>query len=362
MPSLRRVATAGVLCAAAGLIGADSSPAVPPAGAPAPSRAASTCSTYFVASVRRGPRAGKDYAGLLTLGLDRRGRLMASSFVSLQGRRVGARASVRAGAISLALATRDGTLIGTGTLEGSLTHCVGRMRGALRGPGRLDRGSWLATTGQTIDVPGGFRLFTSAETSNQPNPQVIYRTDGVSPATVFAGGLNTPGNLDGPRRSARMNRPSGLAYDAARALVYVADVSNGSIRRLDMNTGQVTTVLRASDVVAAAHAAGYAGVTGWEPQGVAVAAGGGGALLVADVRNYVIWRYNPSTLALKLFAGLPGSSGRADGSDTGVRFSAPQQITVDSSNGLVVVSEPASQRVRLRDPGNGSWSTIGVCC
>ncbi|MEA2302050.1 MAG: hypothetical protein QOE44_2585 [Solirubrobacteraceae bacterium] len=355
MPRSTRVLTAVALAAATGLIGAGASPAAPAAGG-------STCSTYFVASVLRGPRAGKDYAGILTLGLDRRGRLVRGSFVSLQGRRVSVKSAVRGGAISLTLATRDGSLIGTGTVEGSLRHCVGRMRGALRGPGRLDRGSWLATTGQTLDLPGGVRLFTSAETSNQPNPQVIFRTDGVSPATVFAGGLNTPGNLDGPRRSARMNRPSGLAYDAARSLVYVADVSNASIRRLDMSTGQVTTTLRASDVVAGAHAAGYGGVTGWEPQGVAVAAGGGGALLIADVRNFVIWRYNPTTLALKLFAGLPGSSGRADGSDTGVRFTAPQQITVDASNGLVVVSEPASQRVRLRDPGNGTWSTIGVCC
>ncbi|MCA1689353.1 MAG: hypothetical protein LC720_02585, partial [Actinobacteria bacterium] len=292
MPRFTRVATAVALCATAGLTGADSSPGAVPASPPAPSpAAASTCSTFFVASVARGPRAGKDYRGLLSLGLDRRGRLVRSSFVSVAGRRVGATGSVRGRTIRLTLATRDGKLIGTGTVAGSLTHCVGRMRGALRGPGRLDRGSWLATTGQTLDLPGGVHLFTSAETSNQPNPQVIFRTDGVSPATVFAGGLNTPGNLDGPRRSARMNRPSGLAYDAARSLVYVADVSNASIRRLDLSTGQVTTVLRASDVVAGAQAAGYPGVTGWEPQGVAVVAGGGGALLVTDARNYVIWRY-----------------------------------------------------------------------
>jgi hypothetical protein len=304
---------------------------------------------------------GTDYTGILRMEVDPHGRLRHSSFVPLHGRQLSVKSSLRGRAVGLSLTTRDGTLVGTGSLEGSLTHCVGRMRGALRGPGRSDRGIWLATTGQVLQLPGSVSLFTAAETANHPNPQVIYRAQGLNAATVFAGGFNTPGNVDGQRLAARMNRPSGLGYDAARSLVYVADVSNASIRRLDMNSGQVTTVLRASDLVTAARGAGYGGVSGWEPQGVAVAAGGGGALLIADVRNYVIWRYNPSTLALKLFAGLPGASGRADGSDTAVRFSAPQQITV-AADGLVAVAEPTSQRVRLRDPGDGSWSTIGVCC
>ncbi len=58
-------------------------------------------------------------------------------------------------------------------------------------------------------------------------------------------------------------------------------MSNASIRLLDMSAGQVTTTPGQSQLGAAAHAAGYAGVTGWEPQGGAVVAGGSGAILVA---------------------------------------------------------------------------------
>ena len=354
------LATAAVAAVgAAGLLSAGSGAAAPAAGSSARPAGESLCSTYFAASVRRGPRAGVDYAGILTLAVDRRGRLVGTSFVSLQGRRVAVAGSAAGGAVRLTLATRDGRLLGTGRIDGSLGHCVGRMQGQLRGPGRLNRGSWLATTGQTLQLPGGVTLFTAAETANHPNPQVVYRAVGLNSPTVFAGGLNTPGNVDGQRLAARMNRPSGLGYDAARSLVYVADVSNASIRLLDMSSGQVTTTLSQSQLVAAAHAAGYGGVTGWEPQGVAVVAGGSGAILVADVRNYVIWRYNPATQAFKLYAGLPGASGHADGSDTAVRFSAPQQIMV-GSDGLVAVAEPTSNRVRLRDPGTGQWSTVGV--
>jgi hypothetical protein len=354
---LAALGAVGVLATGLGVAGA----AAGASRARAPVAAASTCTTYFVASVRRGAHAGRDYAGVLTTRLDASGRFRGGSFVALQGGTVAVSGAAHGRGVSLSLRTGAGTLSGTGSVHGSLAYCVGTMQGRLRGPGRADRGSWLATTGQTLQLPGGVLLLTSAETNNKPNPQVLYKLPASGAATVYAGALNIAGNVDGQRQAARMNRPSGLGYDGDRSLVYVADVSNASIRRLDMNGGQVTTVLRSSDVVAAAHAAGYPAVSGWEPQGVAVVSGGSGALLIADVRNYVIWRYNPSTSQLKLYAGQPGLSGHADGSDTAVRFSAPQQITV-SSDGLVAVVEPASQRLRLRDPGTGAWSTIGVCC
>lgn len=353
----RLFAGLGALTAGLATVAAAAGPPPLAAAAHTKLQAGSACSTYFVASVRRGPHLGVDYAGVLTARLDGSGRFRGGAFVALAGGRVAVSGSVHGRGVRLSLRTHDGLLTGTGSVRGSLAHCVGTMQGSLSGPGRRDRGSWLATTGQTVSLPNGDTLFTGAETGNHPNPQVVYRIVGIGSANVYAGGFNLPGNVDGQRLSARMNRPSGLGYDSARSLLYVADVSNAEIRRLDMNGGQVTTVLRTSDVVAAAHALGYAGVTGWEPQGVAVI--GGGAVLVADVRNFVIWRFNPATLQLKLYAGLPGSSGNSDGLDTVVRFSAPQQI-VTSSDGLVAVAEPTTNRVRLRDPGSGRWSTVGV--
>jgi hypothetical protein len=357
----------GRLGVAAGLTSVVALVGVGPASAPARSQVArsggSTCTAYFVASVLRGPDAGVDRGGLLSVGLDRRGRVTRASFTSLGGRRVGVVLGTSGHEIRLTIATPRGSVVGGGRVDGSLARCVGRMTGQLTGPRRGDTGSWLATTGQTLQLPNGSILATASETANHPNPQVVYRaTDLNSPLTVFAGGLNTPGNIDGQRLAARMNRPAGLAYDASRSVVYIADVSNGSIRSLNMGTNQVATTLRLADFVAAAHALGYGGVSGWEPQGVTMSPGGGGAILITDARNYAVWKYNSMTTQLRLFAGLPGASGHADGSDTAVRFTAPQQITV-SSDGLVAVAEPTANRVRLREPtANGSWSTIGVCC
>lgn len=360
MPRLTRVAAAAALTVPAiGLAAGAASPAVPARSQAA--AAGSTCTTSFVASVRHGAHKGTDYKGVLTLKLDRSGRLTGGTFASLGGRRAAVTGHSSRRAISFKVPTADGVLRGTGTVSGSLRHCVGRLRGRLRGPAASSRGGWLATTGQTVQLPDGSVVFTGGETGGGTSPQVVYKAPALGPAAVFAGALNTPGNIDGARLSARMNRPSGLGYDAARNAVYVADVGNASIRRLDLGSNQVTTTLRASDFVTAARALGYTSVTGWEPRGIVPVAGGGGALLITDVRNYVVWRYNPTTPQLKLYAGQPGLSGRSDGSDTAVRFSAPQQITT-SSDGLVAVAEPTANRVRLRDPGNGRWSTVGVCC
>ena len=347
------------LVLATGLVAVAASLLVAAAPSAKPSVATRSCSTSFVASVLHGPRKGTDYRGVLTLRSDWQGRLRGGSFRSQRGGRVAVTGSSHGRAIRFSLRTRDGMLRGTGAVKGSLRYCAGRLVGQLKGPGRGNRGGWLATTGQTVTLPGDVQLFTSAETANTANPQVVFRAQGISsPTTVFAGGLNVAGNIDGQRLAARMNRPSGLGYDASRSLVYIADVSNAAIRRLDMTTNQVTTLLTQSAAVAAARALGYTTVTGWEPQGVAVS---GSAVLIADVRNFVVWKYSPNMAKFTLYAGMPGSSGNNDGLDAAVRFSAPQQI-VAQANGLVVVAEPTRNRIRMREPSSGRWSTLGVCC
>jgi sugar lactone lactonase YvrE len=244
-------------------------------------------------------------------------------------------------------------LHGAGAVSGRLRPCVARMTGALRGPGARDRGDWLAASGQTVQLPDGSLYLTA------PSTHVMYRADNAlsAPSKVFAGAVSTPGNIDGPRLSARMNMPGGLAFDPASSTLYSADVGNAEIRRLVLGSGQMTTLLRPSAAVAAAQAAGYPNVTGWEPQGVAV--GSGGAVFITDARNYVVWKYSSATQQLKLLAGRPGTPGNADGSDTAVRFSGPQQIKV-SPEGLIQVVDVVSQRLRFRD--NGTWSTLSACC
>jgi len=70
---------------------------------------------------------------------------------------------------------------------------------------------------------------------------VIYRWKrGAASSVVFAGQLDTPGNVDGRAGAARFNRPGPLAVDK-RGNLWVVDVGNGRIRKVNDN-GNVYTV------------------------------------------------------------------------------------------------------------------------
>jgi sugar lactone lactonase YvrE len=55
-------------------------------------------------------------------------------------------------------------------------------------------------------------------------------------------GDGTAGFVDGPSGTARLSRPNGLALDLGSETLWVADTHNHAIRRIDLGTGEVTTV------------------------------------------------------------------------------------------------------------------------
>lgn len=310
---------------------------------------ASTCSMYFVASVRQGPLAGTNYEGLLTLRLDAHGRVRGGSFDLLDGQRVEIAAKSHDGVVKLTIRTADGKLTGKGPIVADLGLCLGTMEGSLKGPRPHSRGDWLAASSQTIQLSGGALLMSS------PTSHVLYRLPFGSPAVVFAGVLNAPGNVDGPRLSARFNMPSGIDQDAVRSLIYIADVGNAAIRRINQSTGQVSTILRAGDAVTAAAAAGFS-VTGWEPHGVGV--DNVGNLFISDPRNQVVWYYNATTLRLRLLAGLPGSPGLRDGVGTAARFNGPDTIAMSPDRTVANLVDTVTCVVR-QVTKTGQVATIG---
>ncbi|CAK0874834.1 unnamed protein product [Prorocentrum cordatum] len=55
-------------------------------------------------------------------------------------------------------------------------------------------------------------------------------------------GCGKAGHLDGPLDVCRMNKPSSIALDPNTHYIYVADSGNHRIRRIDLSTGFMTTV------------------------------------------------------------------------------------------------------------------------
>ena len=114
-----------------------------------------------------------------------------------------------------------------------------------------------------------------ADTANS----TIREISGGTTVTTLAGTAGNPGTIDGAGSVARFYQPSGIAVDGL-GNVYVADTLNQTIRKLTA-AGVVTTIAGAprSEGVILGPLPGSLN----HPVGIALLAGSGTSLIVADI-------------------------------------------------------------------------------
>jgi hypothetical protein len=199
-------------------------------------------------------------------------------------------------------------------------------------------GPWLFSPAGIARLPGG--LLVVADSGHHR----IMLLDPVSCAlTLLAGsGSAEPGDADGVGAAARFNTPAGVAvyWDGAKASVYIADLGNNVIRKLDPSTLNVTTV---------AVVAGPYSQLKW-PAGVAV--DGAGRIYVADTGNHSIKTIETDG-TVKLYAGSGSSvvSGSKDAIDPLLaRFRYPRGLLwLGGATGLLV-SDTGNHTIRRVGP------------
>ncbi len=171
--------------------------------------------------------------------------------------------------------------------------------------------------------------------------------------TTIAGDAG-PGAADGTNTEARFYQPVGIAPDA-QGNFYVADGSNQTIRKLTpYGTNWVVTTI-----------AGLAGVSGsadgtnaaarfYTPQGITVDRAGN--LYVTDYNNSTIRKVAPVAggWAVTTIAGLAGTSGATDGTNTAAMFRQPVGIAVDT-NGVLYVADFNNNTIRTVTPVGTNW-------
>lgn len=108
---------------------------------------------------------------------------------------------------------------------------------------RLDAQGKVATLGGWD--AGGFSVDAGQLVYSSPRINYVTRYDlETGDGRVLAGDyMSGAGDRDGVRFAAAFNQPAGLAGDGA-GTVYVADLGNGSVRRLVIDTETVTTLAR----------------------------------------------------------------------------------------------------------------------
>lgn len=178
----------------------------------------------------------------------------------------------------------------------------------------------------------------------------IRKINGNGAATTLAGLPGTSGTADGIGNAARFNFPQGVAADSAGNL-YVADTYNHTIRKITVD-GRVSTMAGLPGSSGSADGTGEAARFDY-PQGIAV--DNSGNVYVADTGNNTV-RKIASTGIVSTLAGSAGRIGSVDGAGPAARFTQPQGIAVDSVSN-VYVSNTLSHTIRKINPA-GVVSTL----
>lgn len=204
--------------------------------------------------------------------------------------------------------------------------------------------------------------------------RVVQLDDGAT--TTLLGDPDRIGDVDGAFATAELSFPSGLAIDAAGTTMYVSATGVGAVKKLDLVTETMSSVVDIEDpwevaldeaintlyVISSAgqalHAVDLATNTervvasGFVfPIGVAVVPGSGadpGRVFVADNEDHVLYEIDVDAGTKTAVLGTPGFQGPADGSVDAALLSFPSSLHVADEDGVSVlyIAETGGQIVR----------------
>ncbi|MGN6512698.1 MAG: thioredoxin-like domain-containing protein [Lysobacteraceae bacterium] len=158
--------------------------------------------------------------------------------------------------------------------------------------------------------------------------------------------------LDGPAELAAFDRPHGLCL--LRGALYVADSGNHAVRRIDLRSGEVATVLGCGrpGVPEPGAIADPRAVPLDQPRAVALA---GETLLVACTGDNRVWRYHLGRHVLSLAAGS-GALAVRDGAGEEAAFAEP--VALAAVQQRVYVCDGAGSAIRMLDERTGQVTTL----
>ncbi|MBX7058608.1 MAG: hypothetical protein K1X75_11130 [Leptospirales bacterium] len=142
---------------------------------------------------------------------------------------------------------------------------------------------------------------------------------------TLAGASYTSGSLNGPALGARFNEPYGITTDGSN--LFVTEIGGHTVRKIDLFTRQVSTV---------AGVAGSPGITDNtnvgaqfnQPRGIIT---DGAYLYVADLNNHAVRRINLATQYVDTLVGTIGLAGDVLGTGATARIYQPQSLATDGS-------------------------------
>jgi sugar lactone lactonase YvrE len=158
-------------------------------------------------------------------------------------------------------------------------------------------------------------------------------------------GEGAPGFIDGAADAARLYRPNGLALDEQKGALFVADTGNHAIRRIALDTGRVTTAAGTGEkghgIASGQRLRGAAAAlrSPWDLAWDAARA----TLYVAMAGAHQLYAYDPASGTIRVLAGT-GAEARADGPFDHCGFARPSGLALAGDRLYIADSEISSVR------------------
>jgi len=219
------------------------------------------------------------------------------------------------------LAITAGSLLG-GTIQGTtlnLTPLVSTQAGT----GVL--GSADGTGIATFNHPYGITTDGTNLYIAEINGNKIRKIEIVTGNTTTLAGVDVAGAVDTRDGVPSFNGPAGITTDGTN--LYVADFYNNKIRKVAIKTGEVTTLAGSGTPGATDDPIGTKASFN-KPHGMVLV---GSNVYVADLGNHEIRKIDINSGTVSTLAGS-GSPGFADGTGKNAVFNEPNKLTSDGSN------------------------------
>lgn len=185
-----------------------------------------------------------------------------------------------------------------------------------------------------------------SDTENQLIRKINLQTTEV---TTIAGMLNVGGFQNGVGANAAFRLPRGLAISNNKGTLYIADTGNNMIRAIDLSDNNVTTVA-GDGVQGYLDNANAQNARFNSPNGVAVVPGDANTLFVADNANHRIRKIDLSNSSVSTIAGngaVPPASTYADNTNgLNAKFFYPTNLIVSPDAKDIYVADQGNFRVR----------------
>ncbi len=188
---------------------------------------------------------------------------------------------------------------------------------------------------------------------------------GLQRIATIAGKNGESGFADGDASTvARLAYPEGLLLDPAHTHLYIADVNNHAIRRLELATSKLTTVAGVGTFRGSNDTAPGAPARLHTPRNLVFDPSGTG-IYFTDTGNYVIRRLDLASGSVTTLFGKPGAPGTTDGIGAAARFGASGTfspwgggLAIDTTANRMYVADSANQTIRAIDLATAEVKTI----